>query len=169
MTHLQDSAVVFVDTMIVIEAVRTGCWNAISGQRRIVTVEECADELGRGDASAPGYVTVSENDIGRATVEPLSAEGAVTFRLNYPAADGLDPGERDLLALAYGWGCDFVLCSCDKAVVVAAHTLGWLDRVISLEALSATVGARPNPPLKPQFTEARMSQWRTSLLFGGPI
>ena len=34
MTKLQDSAVVFVDTMIVIEAVGTGCWNAISGQRR---------------------------------------------------------------------------------------------------------------------------------------
>ena len=169
MAQLQDSAVVFVDTMIVIEAVRTGCWNAITGQHKIVTVEECAHELRRGDASGPGYVTVRENDIGRATVEPLSADAAVTFRLEYANADGLDPGERDLLALAYGWGCDFVLCSCDKAVVVAAHTLGWLDRVVSLEALSEAVGARPNPPLKPQFTEARMSQWRTSLLMGGPI
>lgn len=93
----------------------------------------------------------------------------MTFRLVYCDADGLDPGERDLLALAYGWGCDFFLCSCDKAVVVAAHTLGWLDRVASLEALADAVGARPNPPFRIQFTEARMGQWRTSLLLGGPI
>ena len=35
--------------MIVIEAVDTGCWNAITGARQIVTVDECAEELRRGD------------------------------------------------------------------------------------------------------------------------
>ena len=163
------SAVVFVDTMIVIEAVRTGCWKAISGQRQLVTVEECADELRRGDASAAGYFTVTANDIDRIIVEPLPLEAAVRFRLEYANADGLDPGERDLLALAYGWNCEFELCCCDKAAVVAAHTLGWLDRVTSLEFLGGSVGARPNPALRSQFTEARMGQWRTSLLLGGPI
>ena len=41
--------IVLVDTMIVIEAVDTSCWNAITGQKRVVTVQECEDELRRGD------------------------------------------------------------------------------------------------------------------------
>ena len=52
---------------------------------------------------------------------------------------------------------------------MAAHALGWLDQVISLEALAESVGARPNPRLRAQFTEARMGQWRTSLRLGGSI
>jgi hypothetical protein len=160
---------VLVDTMIVIEAVRTGCWNAISGQREIVTVEECAEELRRGDPAAPGYVRVTDEDIARATVEPLSAETSARFRLTYADADGLDPGERDLLALAASREGDFRVCSCDKAAVRAAHALGWLDRVISLESLAHSVGVRPHPTLKKQFTEARMRVWRVSLRLGGPI
>lgn len=64
---------------------------------------------------------------------------------------------------------DFQVCSCDKAAVVAAHAMGWLGHVVSLEAVADSVGARPNPRLKIQFTEARMGQWRTSLRLGGPI
>ncbi len=168
-TKLQASEFVFVDTDIVIEAVRTKCWNAISGQCRVVTVEECAEELRRGDPSAPGYVPVTQQDIDRMTVEPLSDHARVEFRLAYTEADGLDRGERDLLAFAYGWNSDFVLCCCDHAVVRAAYTLGWIDSVTSLEALSQTVGARPNPPLKRQFTEQYMSKWRTSFLFGETV
>ncbi len=160
---------VLVDSMIVIEAVRTGCWNAITGQRHVVTVGECAEELGWGDSSARGYVRVSEQDIARARVEPVPEQAAAAFRLTYPAADGLDPGERDLLALASTRADEFQLCSCDKAAVVAAHALGWLDRVISLEAVAESVGVRPDPGLRAQFTEARMGQWRTSLLLGGVI
>lgn len=161
--------VVLVDTMIVIEAVRTGCWNAITGQRTVVTVGGCADELRRGDPSMRGYVAVTQQDIARMTVEPLPPPAAAQFRLAYPAADGLDPGERDLVALATTLTGEFHLCSCDKAAVVTAHVLGWLDRVISLEALAQSVGVRPNPGLKAQFSEARMRQWRTSLLLGGAI
>lgn len=155
--------------MIVIEAVRTGCWNAITGQRTVITVAECADELRRGDPSVRGYVAVTSEDIARMTVVPLQPTAAATFRLAYPAADGLDSGERDLLALATTRADDFTLCSCDKAAVLAAHLLGWLDRVTSLEALAQSVGARPNPALKTQYTESRMGQWRTSLRLGGTI
>ena len=155
--------------MIVIEAVRTGCWNAITGQRTVVTVEECADELRRGDPSVRGYVRVTQQEIARMTVEPVPAPAAAQFRLAYPAADGLDPGERDLVAFATTLTGDFQLCSCDKAAVVAAHALGLLDRVVSLEALAESVGARPNPQVRTQFTDTRMAQWRTALLLGGRI
>lgn len=42
---LSATDIVLVDTMIVIEAVDAGCWNAISGGREIVTVAECGEEL----------------------------------------------------------------------------------------------------------------------------
>lgn len=157
-----------VDTMIVIEAVRTGVWNAITGQRRVVTVPECAAELRRGNpAEAPGYIPVSEADLARMSVEPLSDTDGARLRLSYPHSDGLDPGERDLIALALARGGLFELCSCDKAAVVAVHALGMLDRMVSLEAVADGVGARPRPPLRAQYTETRMGPWRTSLLLGG--
>jgi len=159
--------VLLLDTMIVIEAVRTGCWNAITGRRTVVTVNTCASELRRGDALGAGYVPVTEGDIARMTVEPLLAADAARFRLRYAGADGMDAGERDLLALAATRTDDFALCSADKAAVRAAHALGWLDRVVSLEALAQSVGGRPNPPLRVQFTEARLGQWRTALVLGG--
>jgi hypothetical protein len=40
---------------------------------------------------------------------------------------------------------------------------------VSLEAVGQSVGARPDPGLRRQFTEAQMRAWRTSLNLGGPI
>ena len=148
--------------MIIIEAVRTGCWKAITGQQHVVTVSTCADELRAGDPGAPGYVPVTEDDLTRARVEDLPPLAAAQFRLKYPNADGLDAGERDLFALASTRTDDFRLCSCDKAAVRAAHALGWADRLTSLEAVAREVGARPK--LRAQFTEARLSDWRTKLV-----
>ena len=152
--------------MIVIEAVRTVCWNAITGRRQVVTVDTCADELRQGDSSMAAYVPVSEEQLARATVEPLSPFARTAFRLRYPSADGMDAGERDLLALASTRLDEFQICSCDKAAVRAAHALGWIDRVVSLEGLAQTVRARPNPALRNQFSESRLSEWRTKLQLG---
>lgn len=41
-----------------------------------------------------GYVPVSEEQLARATVEPLSPFARTAFRLRYPASDGMDDGER---------------------------------------------------------------------------
>ena len=150
--------------MIVIEAVDTGCWNAITGSREIVTVEECGEELRRGDPSMHGYVRVQDGDIARAIVRPLSIAADVKFRLQYPEAYRLDAGERDLLALAYTLSDDFALCSCDKAAISAAHALGWLDRVVSLQALATSVGIRPRRPFRRQYAERQLQTWKTSLI-----
>ncbi len=152
--------------MIVIEAVDTGCWNAITGQLSIATSVECAEELRRGEASRPGYVRVSERDILRATVLDVSDVAKVEFGLRYPDAHRLDAGERDLLTIAVDLTDSFRMCSCDKAAVVAAHTLGYLDSVVSLERLAARVGVRGTRPFRRQYTEQVMRSWRTSLLLG---
>jgi len=163
------AGIVLVDTMIVIEAVDTSCWNAITGQKRVVTVQECEDELRRGDPTMPGYVTVTDGDIGRCEVVALSDAERAEFQLKYPDAHRLDPGERDLLALASTLQGDFKLCCCDKAAVVAANALGLLDHVVSLERLAESVGGRPQRAFKRQYSEQVVGLWRTSLLLGSGL
>ena len=163
------TGIVLVDTMIVIEAVDTRCWNAITGQKRVVTVRECEDELRRGDPATPGYVTVTEDDIARCQVVALSTAARAEFQLSYPGAQRLDHGERDLLALASSLQGNFEFCCCDKAAVVAAHALGLLDHVVSLEAVASSVGVRPRRTLKRQYTEQVLGAWRTSLLLGSGL
>ena len=158
------ASIVLGDTMIVIEAVDTGCWNALTGQLKVVTSAECVDELRRGDVSGRGYVPVGDEDIRRAIVRDVPPEARVAFQLRYPDAQRLDAGERDLLAIAADLAGDFFLCSCDKAAVVSAHSLGLLDRVVSLEALASSVGARPGRPFRNQYSERILGVWRTSLL-----
>lgn len=155
--------IILVDTMIVIEAVDSGCWNAITGQRQVVTVPACEDELLQGDTSTQGYVAVGAEDIARMTICAVPPVAAVNLTLEYPDAHRLDRGERDLLALATTITDEFDLCSCDRAAVRAAHALGWLDRVVSLEAVTASVGARPSRSFRRHYTETLLSTWRTQL------
>lgn len=49
---------ILVDTNIIIEAVRTGCWNALRGRYDLVTVEKCREEARSGIARTPGSVVV---------------------------------------------------------------------------------------------------------------
>ena len=55
-----------VDTNVLIEAVRTGCWRPITGQLALETVEACRREAVAGsESSIRGYVRVSEDDLAR--------------------------------------------------------------------------------------------------------
>lgn len=159
--------ILLVDTNIVFEAVRTGIWNAAKARHSVVTVPECVKEL-RIDASATrrGYVPIPGEHLIRVEVRPLPELTAASFRLSYPNADGLDAGERDLLALAMSLEGAFELCSADKAAVRAAFELGRIDRVVSLESIAQRIGSRPKPELRVQYLEATMSQWRTRLTLG---
>lgn len=165
------ATVVLVDTNVVIEAIRTRCWNAVTGGLRVETVAECRDEARRGDRHRPGYVAVADEDLGRlATVHPVDDLERAMFGLGYPEAQNMDAGERDLFAHAYGRaarGDDvWILCSPDKASVRAAVALGWHDRLVSLGGLVSAVGARPGVPLAEHFGERWLSDFRTACLLG---
>ena len=88
--------VVLVDTNVVMEAVRTRCWNAVTGGLWVETVEECRDEALRGDRGRPGYLPVSEQDLARMRkVHPVSALERATFGMAYQEARNMDRGERE--------------------------------------------------------------------------
>ena len=156
--------IVLVDTNVIIEAVRTGCWSAVTGGLSVETVETCCSEARSGNPARSGYVAVTDAHLERlSVVHRVSSREQASFALAYPGADGMDDGERDLFAHGHAREDDaWVLCSPDKASIRAAVTLGWGDRLRSLGALAAGVGAKPT--LRPQFREPWLAEWRTHFL-----
>jgi hypothetical protein len=164
------SPAVLVDTNAIIEAVRTGCWAAITGQLRVETVAACRDEAMAGSPDTiRDYVPVARAELTRlAALHEVSPAVQAAFKLAYGDADSLDAGEHDLLAHAYASGADdWTLCSPDKAAIRAAVTLGFADRLTSLEDLVRAVGSRARPPLRAQFTSAWLASFRTRVLLDG--
>jgi len=158
--------VLLFDTNAIIEAVRTGCWAAVTGQYSVETVEAVVSESKAGDPGAPGYVPVGEADLLRlGAVYSVSETQRGALADSYGDADGLDRGERDLFAHGLTHKEEvWLVCSPDKASVRAAMKLGWRERLCSLENLAQTVGIKPNPPLGRQFCEPWLSSFCTQIL-----
>ena len=161
---------VLVDTNVIIEAVRTGCWRAITGQLEIETVEACASEALAGSHShVRGYVTVTRDELSRLqVVHAVTPAAQAAFKLTYGDADSLDQGEHDLLAFAHVDSSEErAICSPDKAAIRAAVAVGLGDRVVSLEEMVTSVGARPSPPLREQFTSRWLVSFRSKVKLEG--
>ena len=163
---MQRGQVVLVDTNIIIESVRTGCWNALTTHFKVETVEKCCEEARTGEAHRPGYVTVSESAL-RTRLVAHQVTQTMLFELGqrYPDADRLDAGERHLWAHALDRSDEWFAACCDRAAVNASVRLGWEDHLVSLEELVTAAGARSAlKSLKGQFSTARLSEWRTAAL-----
>lgn len=161
---------ILVDTNVVIEAVRTGCWNALTGGLTVDSVAECRREALAGSAETiSDYVIVGTEDLNRMhTVHEVVPSVRAAFKLAYAEADALDAGEHDLLAHAHDDATGaWRVCSPDKAAIRAAVRLGHGDRLVSLEELVSNVGARPHPDLRVQFTSGWLSSFRTRVLLEG--
>ena len=161
---------VLIDTNAIIEAVRTGCWSAITGQLRVETAEACRLEAVSGTpGTIPGYVPITEDDLQRfASIHAVDGVVQAAFKLSYPDADGLDPGEHDLLAHAHSRSDQvWVVCSPDKASIRAAVALGFGDRLCSLEELVTAVGARPRLSLRGHFRTEWLASFRTKVRLEG--
>lgn len=155
-----------VDTNVIIEAVRTGSWRAITGQLAIESVEACRTEaLAGAESRIPGYVRVTEDDLGRLrAVHRVDTTMQASFKLAYADADALDQGEHDLLALAHAHPeGEWVLISPDRAAIRAAVALGLGDQMISLEELLGMAGGRAKPPLRNQFSTRWLVSFRSQV------
>ena len=148
------------DTNVIIEAVRTGCWNALCSHFYIETVEKCSEEALTGDRLRPGYVDVDPSQLRKA----LKGRHAVLdieraqLALSSPDSTMLDPGERDLFAHALARADKWAVCCADRAALNVALALGWEDRIVSLEVLVRHAGAKRT--FKAHYTEAWLSEVR---------
>lgn len=138
---------VFADTNVILEAFRTGCWPAICGRYAVETVETCVAEALAGNPESPGHIRVDAAFLrgSLAAIHTVTRLEIATLALEHPHSQGLDLGERDLLAWLYARGFDaesrILLSTADKAAIVAAGQLGWLDLVVCLEDLGEASGA----------------------------
>lgn len=137
---------VFVDTNVIIESFRVGCWTALCEHFAGETVDKCIDEAMTGNPADPRYVSVDPAVINaglpaRHSVSPLDI---ATLALEFSQAEGLDDGELHLLAHLHRReepeGADVLLSTADKAAIVVAGLLDLLDVLVSLETLAEQSG-----------------------------
>lgn len=160
---------VLVDTNVIIEAHRTGCWTALSLYFAMETVEKVIEETQTGCQNRSPETLIDESRL-RASMRHVAViddDMRASFHAAFPAAI-LDPGERDLLIhagslrAAEAW----LLNSPDMAAVRHAHGRGWLDRVVSLEVMNAHLKGRLASALRDNYTEHWLSVRRTRLVLG---
>jgi hypothetical protein len=156
------------DANAIIEAVRVGVWNALTGGLLLHTVETCADECRRGDRFSTGYVAVTEAALDRITAIRWVADDHIASVLLMDKAEALDPGELELFAHALALPSDdvWVICSPDLASVKFAVAAGIGERLISLEEAMNVVGTNARTPLRNHFTATWLSAERTKAMLG---
>jgi hypothetical protein len=138
---------VFVDTNVILEAFRTGCWATICEHFAIETVEKCIEEALTGDPTEPGRIVVPPEELisGLTARHAVSKKELATFALQHPECQALDDGELHLLAWLDVCGLlskvMVLMSTADKAAIVATGRLNGLDALISLEHLAQNSGA----------------------------
>ena len=168
---MQRGQVLLVDTNIIIEAVRAHCWTALTAHFQVETVDQCCEEARTGDLHRPGYVEIRESLLRDGlTVHRVSATELAALSLRDAESSRLDAGERHLWAHALSRTDAWVASCCDRAAVNVAVSLGWADRLVSLEECVRAAGARQAlKALKGQFATERLVAWRTAALMSrGP-
>ncbi len=158
--------IVLVDTNVVLEAHRVGCWASLAQFFSLHTVEKVIEETQTGYQNRSIEEEIDPRKLRssfRGIVE-IDDLARAEFLIEYPETQ-LDPGERDLAIYAAGLDLDRVwwLNSPDNATLRHAKTRGWLDRLVSLEAMGKRVGQRP--AVRGNFTQAWLEQKRLQLRF----
>ena len=159
---------VFLDTNVIIEAFRTRCWSAICGRFAVETVASVVAEALAGDPTEPGYVVVEEGTLksGLAAIHEVTPLMRAALGLRHQEAEGLDLGERDLLAWLLAQGPNALPSSgtvyisvrdADKAAIVVTGRLQWLDHLACLASLAQEAGITRHQV--EQFREHFKAKW----------
>lgn len=153
---------VLVDTNVIIESHRVGCWKALINHFEMDTVEKCVEECAtgnqRGFNPVPVDVAALVNDV---QPKKIGQKELNSLSICYSDAIYLDPGERHLLAYALTLKNVFFVCSPDKMCVIAGSKIGILESFVSLEEIANTAGARVQ--LRENFKERFMVKVRTAI------
>lgn len=165
---LQRGDLILVDTNVIIEAHRVRCWAGMANQFRLVTVAEVFKETQTGHQNR-----TEEQNVDPALLrEQLSQIAEVnktelaTIDIDFPD-HGLDPGEHHLVAYARtleepAW----LLNSPDIGTIRVCNQAGWLDQLISLEAMATTLGMPHRNQLRGNYTEAWLRREVNKSRFG---
>lgn len=165
---LQRGDLILVDANVIIEAHRVRCWNGMANQFRLATVAEVFKETQTGHQNR-----AEEQNINPALLREQLSQIAEVSRPQLAAIDiyfpdhGLDAGEHHLVAFARtleepAW----LLNSPDKGTIRLCSQAGWLDQLISLEAMASTLGMPHRNHLRGNYTEAWLRRQINKFRFG---
>lgn len=166
---------IFVDTNIIIEAVRVGAWARLRAHENLVTVRKCVEEALSGVPGTPGRISVTEQQLQAPLhVVEVTDRDRAALLVTCEDASALDAGERDLLAHAVARAASssanasgaFVIVSADQAAVRVAISLGLGDNLVSLEEVLHDAGVKPDGNLKGHYTQKKLSEWKTRHALG---
>jgi len=164
----QPQQIVLVDTNVILEAHQTACWIPLANYFALHTVAKVVEETQTGYQNRDPEHWIDEAVLrGQLShVESITEIQRVTFNMTHRHPT-LDAGERDLLIYAETLAAPaWLLNSPDMAAVRFAHGLGWIDRLVSLGAMSAHLKARLSRDLRDNYTERWLSRKRTELVLG---
>lgn len=168
--------IVLVDTNVILEAHRVGCWVALSQYFALHTVEEVITETQTGYQNRAPEQTIDEATLRKQLrhVEPINETQQADLAIDYPDAV-LDAGERDLviyaglLTQATPSISVWFLNSPDIATIRHAHRRQWLDHLISLEEMSQHLKLKAKLNLKNNYTRTWLSSQKIQFITGGKL
>lgn len=168
----QPRQIVLVDTNVILEAHQTGCWVPLAHYFALHTVAKVVEETQTGYQNRDPEHWIEEATLREqlAHVETVTEVQRVAFNMAH-GHPTLDAGERDLLIYAETLSSPvWLLNSPDMAAVRFAHRMGWIDRLVSLGAMSAHLKTRLSRDPRDNYTEKWLSGKRTELLLAqGPL
>jgi len=160
---------VLLDTNVILEAHRVGCWRAIASEFQLITVEKVIEETQTGHQNRAPEQNVDEAALreGLHHVAVVTREQLAAIDLEYPD-HGLDDGEHHLVAFAATLGAQpvWMLNSPDKGTIRLCSRANWLDRLVSLQAMSDTLGLPHGKQLRGNYTQSWLETQINPLRFG---
>lgn len=154
---------VLIDTTVIIEAHKKGCWASLVKSFSFHTVESCVVESVTGDLRKKDRVKI-DNDVlrGQLIVHKAEERDYLMAALKSNRFDRLDDGEKELMAYAYEHLRDaWFVSSQDAACIRVGHELGFLERFVSLEELAVIIGL--NVQFERHFGNKWLERLRTEL------
>jgi hypothetical protein len=161
---------ILVDTNVIIESHRAGCWNALTSGFQVETVWDCAVETQTGSQRRRPDQQIGADSLKRlANIASVSDADRAVALVRDSHITFLDDGERCLWAHALSRSDAWVLCGPDTASMRLGVRLGLRDQLVSLEALLHDIGHRPKLPLRDNYTARWLAEClnKLTLLEGG--
>ena len=149
--------------MVIIEAHRLGCWNALVKTFKVETVDYCVIECASGNRMRKGYVPLDDARLrSEMVVHDVTTQLVTGLIARAPSAAVLDRGEKELLACFVTQAPMPFLGTCDKAAIRTMHALGAIHHVVPLEEAAELLGLR-TLPLGLEHTRKWLSEFRLKL------
>lgn len=154
-----------VDTNLILEAHRCGCWKQIASAFCVETVTKCVEETQTGKQRTDRKVKIDEPALRRSVrVHDVTREELLLVQQMGGA--GLDHGEMHLWAHALTRTDVWVLCGPDTASLKFGFNSGHKDRLVHLEAVLAEIGVRLPRNIGEHFGRRWHEQTINDMIFG---